>query len=205
MNQILEHGEVKRGRIGVQIQDLTPELAKEFGVRHSGGALVTQVMPDSPAAKAKLGAGDVIVLINDKEVHNSSDLRNFIGLMRVDSKVKLRVIRDGDEIEITMKIGEIKEGPLATGSDVPKLKGAVFGAIPENSPLFSQVKGVYVVSVVVDSPAWKAGLRKEDKITSVNRKPVTSPGELMAAVSQAGGSLLLNIIRGDGSLFILIQ
>jgi len=205
MDQILEYGEVKRGRIGVQIQDLTPELAKEFSVRHDGGALVTQVMPESPAAKAELGAGDVIISVNGKEVHSSSDLRNFIGLMRVGSKVKLRVIRDGDEIGITMEIGEIKEAQSATGSDVPKLKGAAFGAIPQSSPFFSRVKGVYVVSVVADSPAWKAGIRKEDVITSVNRKPVTNPGELMAAASQAGGSLLLNIIRGDGSLFVLIH
>jgi S1-C subfamily serine protease len=104
-----------------------------------------------------------------------------------------------------MEIGEIKEAQSATGSDVPKLKGAAFGAIPQSSPFFSRVKGVYLVSVVADSPAWKAGLRKEDVITSVNRKPVTNPGELMAAASQAGGSLLLNIIRGDGSLFVLIH
>ena len=205
MEQILEHGEVRRGRIGVQIQDLTPELAAEFGVRSNGGALVTQVMPDSPAALAELGAGDVIISVNGKEVHSGGDLRTFIGLLRVGTKVKLRVIRDGQEIGITLEIGEIREAQAASGSDVPKLKGAAFGTIPQSSPFYGRVKGVYVVSVVKDSPAWQAGLRDQDVITSVNRKPVADPGELMAAAAQAGGSLLLNIIRGDGSLFILIR
>jgi serine protease Do/serine protease DegQ len=77
--------------------------------------------------------------------------------------------------------------------------------IPQASPFYGRVKGVYVVSVVPDSPAWESGLREEDVITSVNRKPVTDPGELMAVASQGGSSLLLNIIRGDGSLFILIR
>ena len=67
------------------------------------------------------------------------------------------------------------------------------------------MKGVYVVSVVADSPAWESGLRGEDVITSVNRKPVSDPGELIAIAAQGGGSLLLNIIRGDGSLFIIIR
>ncbi len=205
MDQIIEHGEVRRGRIGVQIQDLTPELAEEFGVRQDDGALVTQVMPNSPAAAAELNAGDVIISVNDKEVHSGADLRTFIGLLRVGSRVKLRVVRDGLEIAITLEVGEIREAQAASGSDVPKLKGAAFGTIPQSSPFYGRVKGVYVVSVVADSPAWQAGLREQDVITSVNRKPVTDPGELMAAASQAGGSLLLNIIRGDGSLFILIR
>jgi serine protease Do/serine protease DegQ len=123
----------------------------------------------------------------------------------VGSRVKLRVVRDGLEIGITLEVGEIKEVQAASGSDVPKLKGAAFGTIPQSSPFYGRVKGVYVVSVVADSPAWQSGLRDQDVITSVNRKPVTNPGELMAASSQAGGSLLLNIIRGDGSLFILIR
>ncbi len=205
MDQILEHGEVRRGRIGVQIQDLTPELAEEFGVRHDGGALVTQVMPDSPAALAELSAGDVIASVNGKEVHSGGDLRTFIGLLRVGTRVKLRVVRDGRDLEITLEIGEIKDVQTASGSDVPKLKGVAFGLIPQSSPFFGRVKGVYVLSVLQDTPAWNEGIREGDIITSVNRKPVTNPGELMAAASQAGGSLLLNIIRPDGSLFVLIH
>ncbi len=205
MDQLIEFGEIQRGRIGVQIQDLTPELAKEFNVDHDGGALIAQVLPESPAAKAGLSSGDVIISVNSKAVRSGSDLRNFIGLLRVGARVDLQVVRDGEELSIDLKVGAIEEARLEASNEAPKLKGAAFGAIPQSSPFFDRVKGVYVVSVVADSPAWESGLRGEDVITSVNRQPVTDPGELMAIAAQGGGSLLLNIIRGDGSLFILIR
>ena len=205
MDQLIEYGEIQRGRIGVQIQDLTPELAKEFNVDHDGGALIAQVLPDSPAAKSGLSSGDVIISVNRKAVRSGSDLRNFIGLLRVGARVNLQVVRDGVKLIIDLKVGAIEEASIEPSSEVPKLKGAAFGPIPQNSPFFGRVKGVYVVSVVADSPAWKSGLRDEDVITSVNRKPVSDPGELMAIAAQGGGSLLLNIIRGDRSLFILIR
>ncbi len=205
MDQLIEYGEIQRGRIGVQIQDLTRELAKEFNVDHDGGALIAQVVTDSPAAKAGLRSGDVIISVNRKAVRSGSDLRNFIGLLRVGARVDLKVVRDGVELMIDLKVGAIEEASIEPSSEVPKLKGAAFGPIPQNSPFFGRVKGVYVVSVVADSPAWKSGLRQEDVITSVNRKPVSDPDELMVIAAQGGGSLLLNIIRGDGSLFILIR
>ena len=205
MDQLIEYGEIQRGRIGVQIQDLTPELAKEFGVDHDGGALIAQVMANSPAAEAGLGAGDVIISVNRKSVGSGSDLRNFIGLLRVGARVDLVVVRNGEEISIHLKVGAIEEARTEPGSDVPKLKGAAFGTIPQSSPFYGRVKGVYVVGVVPNSPAWESGLREDDVITSVNRRPVADPGELMAVAAQGGGSLLLNIIRGDGSLFILIR
>ena len=205
MDQLIEYGEIQRGRIGVQIQDLTRELAKEFNVDHDGGALIAQVMTDSPAAKAGLRSGDVIISVNRKAVRSGSDLRNFIGLLRVGARVDLKVVRDGMELMIDLKVGVIEEASIEPSSEVPKLKGAAFGPIPLNSPFFGRVKGVYVVSVVADSPAWKSGLREEDVITSVNRKPVSDQDELMVIAAQGGGSLLLNIIRGDGSLFILIR
>ena len=205
MDQLIEFGAIERGRIGVQIQDLTPELAKEFNVDHDGGALIAQVLPESPAAKAGLSSGDVIISVNRKAVRSGADLRNFIGLLRVGARVDLRVVRDGAELMINLKVGAIEEARVEPSSEVPKLKGAAFGPIPQSSPFFDRVKGVYVVSVVADSPAWESGLREEDVITSVNRQPVSDPGELMAVAAQGGGSLLLNIIRGDGSLFILIR
>lgn len=205
MNQLIEFGEVRRGHIGVQIQDLTPELAKEFGVAHDGGALIAQVMTDSPAENAGLTAGDVIISVNRNSVHSGADLRNYIGLLRVGARVDLVVVRDGEEMKLNLKVGEIRQARAEAGSEIPKLKGAAFGPIPQESPFFGRVEGVYVIGVVKDSPAWKAGLREEDVITSINRKSVEDPGELMAIAGQNSGSLLLNVIRGDGSLFILIR
>ncbi len=205
MDQLIEFGDVRRGQIGVRIQNLTPELAKEFRVDHDGGALITQVMTDSPAENADLTAGDVIISVNRKSVRSGADLRNYIGLLRVGARIDLVVVRDSEEIQLTLKVGEIRQARAEPGSEIPKLKGAAFGPIPQESTFFGRVEGVYVVGVVKDSPAWKAGLRADDVITSINRKSVEDPGELMTIAGQSSGSLLLNIIRGDGALFILIR
>ncbi len=205
MDQLIEFGEVRRGRIGVQIQDLTPELAKEFRVNHDGGALIAQVMADSPAENAGLATGDVIISVNRKSVHSGADLRNYIGLLRVGARVDLVLVRNGDEMKLSLKVGEIKQAYTEPGKEIPKLKGASFGPIPQDSPFFGRIKGVYVVGVLKNSPAWKAGLREEDVITSINRQLVANSSELMTIAGQSGGSLLLNIARGEGSLFILIR
>ena len=206
MDQLIAHGEVQRGRIGVQIQDLTPDLAEAFKVQPQDAAVVSQVTPDSPAEKAGIKAGDVITQVNGLPIKGSSDLRNKIGLMRIGEKVILSIIRDGEKKDIDMVVGEVKETPAEqTAASVPKLEGATFGSIPATSPLYGKLEGVLVLDVATDSPAWRAGLRKDDEITSVNRKPVKTAEEFAAAAGESSGSLLLNIRRGDGALFILIR
>ncbi|MSO69468.1 MAG: DegQ family serine endoprotease [Alphaproteobacteria bacterium] len=206
MDQLIAHGEVQRGRIGVQIQDLTPDLAEAFTVAPQDAAVVSQVTPGSPAETAGIKAGDVITHVNHTQIKGSSDLRNKIGLMRIGEKVTLTVIRDGDKKDVDMVVGEIKETATEqAAASVPKLEGATFGSIPEASPLFGKMEGVLVLDVASDSPAWRAGLRKDDVITSVNRQPVKTAEEFAAAASESSGSLLLNIRRGEGALFILIR
>ena len=168
--------------------------------------MVSQVTPGSPAETAGIKAGDVITHVNHTQIKGSSDLRNKIGLMRIGEKVTLTVIRDGDKKDVDMVVGEIKETATEqAAASVPKLEGATFGSIPEASPLFGKMEGVLVLDVVSDSPAWRAGLRKDDVITSVNRQPVKTAEEFAAAASASSGSLLLNIRRGEGALFILIR
>ena len=207
MEQLIAHGEVQRGRIGVQIQDLTPELAEAFKVDVTDGAVVSQVTPGSPAEKAGVKAGDVVVEVNGQPVKGSSDLRNKIGLMRIGEKVALSVVRDGQRQTIDMVVGEVQEATSAeaVAKSVPKLEGATFGAIAETSPLYGKVEGVMVMDVATDSAAWRAGLRKDDVITSVNRKPVKTPDEFLTAATASADSLLLNVRRGEGALFILIR
>ena len=204
MDQILEHGAVQRGRIGVQIQDLTPELAEAFGVNLRHGAVVSQVVPNSPAAEAGLRAGDVVIDMNGKAVKGSADLRNKVGLLRVGEEVRLGIVRDGVNQNIVMKVGAVEEAQQQADTDSPKLKGAIFGQVNEQSPLYGKVEGVQVLKVETDSPAWRSGLREGDVITSVNRKPITTPDELFE-VAAGEGALLLNIRRGDGALFVLIR
>jgi serine protease Do/serine protease DegQ len=207
MDQLIAHGEVQRGRIGVQIQDLTPELAEAFKVDVTDGAVVSQVTPGSPAEKAGVKAGDVVIEVNGQPIKGSSDLRNKIGLMRIGEKVALTLIRDGKRQTIDMVVGEVQEAASAeaVAKSVPKLEGATFGAIAETSPLYGKVEGVMVMDVTTDSAAWRAGLRKDDVITSVNRKPVTTPDEFLTAATASADSLLLNVRRGEGALFILIR
>ncbi len=205
MDQIVQHGEIQRGRIGVQIQDLTPDLAEAFGITGREGAVVSQVMPDTPAEASGVRAGDVVVSMNGEPVTGSADLRNKVGLLRVGDDVRLVVLRDGQEVPITLQVGQIKEAKLEAGNDIPKLRGATFGAIGQDSPLHGKVEGVLVLKVEEGSPAWRAGLREEDVITSVNRKPVTTPDALAQTARAGDGPLLLNIRRGQGALFILIR
>ena len=205
MDQLLVHGEIQRGRIGVQIQDLTPELAEAFGVASQRGAVVSQVIPDTPAKAAGIQAGDVIIGMNSEPVTGSADLRNKVGMLRVGDPVRLVVMRDGESMEIALAVGGIEEARLEPGSRIPKLKGAVFGPLTEELPLHGKVAGVLVIEVATGSPAWNAGLRDGDVITSVNRQPVREPDDVLRMASAVDGPLLLNIRRGDGALFVLIR
>lgn len=205
MDQIIKHGEVKRGLLGVQIQDLSPELAKAFGINTDNGAVVTRVVPGSAAEDAGIKEGDVITTVNGKKVSNASGLRNAVGLLRIGSKVKLDVIRDGKHKQITATIAEPELSKQNAKNIHKQLEGTTLADIDENSPLYGQVQGVFVVESEPGSPAWQAGVRKNDVITSVNRQPVTNLSELQQAVKKNPESILLKIRRGSGALFLLLQ
>ena len=204
MDQLIKYGEVHRGRLGVQAQDLTPQLAKAFGIDFRRGAVITQVTPESAGDKAGLKTGDVIIAVDGQPVRDASMVRNRIGLLRVGEKVELTVLRDGNKRTVTARI-QAEKHARADGEHVhPKLTGAQLGAIPENSPLHGQVQGVMVLGVEPGSAAAHAGLRKGDVIVSANRQPVSSVDELRQAVA-GSNSLLLNIQRGRAALFLFIQ
>jgi Do/DeqQ family serine protease len=204
MNQLVEYGEVRRGQLGAQAQDLTPELAAAFSIKNRRGAVVTQVTPESPADRAGLKAGDVITAINGHAVRDSSDVHNAIGLLRVGQKVDITVQRDGDAETMTAVIEEPKVVKIEGQKIHQRLAGAVLGNIVKGMPIYGKAKGVLIIDVMPSSPAWAAGLRRGDIITSANRQPVTSVNELMKA-SGGGERLLLNIQRRGGALFLLLQ
>ena len=204
MDQLLTHGEIQRGRIGVQIQDLIPDLAEALGTSHERGAVVAQVIPGTPAEAAGIQIGDVIVEMNGEPVVGSSDLRNKVGLLRVGDAVRLTIERDGKPMTIELAVGERSEVALGAGSQIPQLKGVVLGPLTPSSPLHEEVEGVLVIEVEVDTPAWNAGLREGDVIVEVNRREVKSTDEILEAFEGSVPPLLLNIRRGDGARFILI-
>ncbi len=205
MEQLVTHGEVRRGRVGLFVQDLTPELAKAFGIKETRGAVIAKTMQDSPAEKAGLKSGDVVTSINGKAVSSSAELRNIFGLLQVGETAALDVIRDGKPRVIKVVIAEPVQASLDGQRLNPVLQGASFGVIAEDSPDFGRIEGVPVLSVEPGTPAWRAGLRKGDVIVSINRQPVTNLEELRQAVKGAQRGLLINLRRGNGALFILIQ
>ena len=205
MTQLVSHGEVRRGRIGVMVQDLTPDLARAFDIKETQGAVIAKTVQDSPAAKAGLKAGDVVTRVNGQPITSAADLRNRLGLMQVGESVTFEVVRDGKPRTLNIVIAQPVQSKLDGKQLNPRLQGAVFGNIDEGNPEFGQLEGVLILDVQPRSPAWQAGLRKDDVIMSVNRRPVTNLDELQQVVKAVRGGLLFNLRRGDGALFILIQ
>lgn len=202
-DQLLEHGEVKRAYLGVQMQDITPELAQAFSIEARQGAVVTHVIPDSAADDAGLKVGDIITAVDGAKLINADSLRNTIGLMMVGQKVTLNIIRDGKTKTLTAKVKQTRQTE-SNGTVHPKLAGATFGDIEEDSPYFGHVEGIMVYSVKRGSPAWHAGLRGEDIITSVNRRSVSSLEQFKPLVKNTE-QVLLNIVRGRRAMFLLLK
>lgn len=206
MGQLVEFGATQRGRIGIVGQDLTPELAKAFGLSSGRGAVVAQVVPGSPAAKAGLKSEDVILEANGKEIQNFAQLRNLVGLMRVGDKVELKTVREGKPRNTTVTIGKDTEQALAGNKLHPQLEGATFAPRDEsNTPDSDDARGVVVQKVDPRSPAARTGLRPNDIIIGVNRKPVNSMADFDKLAGVKSGSLLLHVRRGNGALFLLLQ
>jgi len=205
MQQLIEFGVVKRGRLGVYIQDLTPQLAKAFDMKNLRGVVVSQIMPESPAEKVGLKAGDVITSVNGRDVDNSSDLKNIIGLLRIGRKVELIIVRNGREEHLSVVVTEQEQATIDGAKLSKRLTGAVLGVVSEDGNWSERVEGVEVLSVEPDSLAWQAGLREHDVFISVNRILVRNFIELKQALKRSRRSLLINIRRGDGALFLLVQ
>lgn len=205
--QLIEFGEVKRGFLGAQLQDLDPNLAEAFGIKTKRGAVLVNVVEDSPAAKAGLQAGDVVTEVNGKVVNNAASLRNEIGLMRVGDKVELEYIRDGKRRKVSAKVGARESEPVAQdqGMRNERLAGATFGNIPKDSPAYGRILGVMLFEVERGSRVWEAGLRRGDIITSVNRRPIAELDEFLSIVTQVKGQLLLRVRRGDSAAYMVVK
>lgn len=204
--QLVAHGEVHRGLIGAQTQDLDPDLAEAFGIKQRRGAVVVDVVSGSPAEKAGLKAGDVITEVNGKKVRNSSDVRTRIGLLRVGEKVTFGVVRNGKQLTLKATVADSAEIASTSKLKNPRLAGATFGDIPENSPAYGKVRGVMLYEVDQGSPLWVSGLREGDIITSVNREPVNDLSSFLQIVNTTGeGRMLFRVRRGNQAAYIVIK
>jgi serine protease Do/serine protease DegQ len=204
MGQIIKYGEVKRGRLGLGMQDLTPDLARSLGTGAEEGALITGVEAGSPAEKAGMRKGDVVTRLNGRPVRGSADLRNKLGLTPAGERVELRLLRDGKPRTVQARIAQPHQAP-AQGQSIQQLAGLAVANIERGHPLYGQVEGVLVAAVEQGSPAHYYGLRTGDVILAVNRKRLRSSAEFVAALKGAEPPLILNLLRGDFRITLLIR
>lgn len=198
-DQILKFGAVKRGQLGVVIQDLTADLAQAFNLgENQRGVVVAQVQAGSAAAKAGVEAGDVVISVDGKAIESAAELRNEIGSHRIGDKVKVTLLRDGSTKAVDVKIGE-PQADVATATSIHQfLAGAKLEARTDGH-------GVRVTAIEPGSAAQSSGLQQGDVIVAVNRAQVRSVEELTKIAKSSPNRLLLQIMRGGAGMFLVLQ
>jgi len=206
--QLVEYGEVRRGRLGVGIQDVTPDLAKALGLGVEAGAIVTQVEPDSSASRAGVKVDDVVVELDGAKVVGAADLRNTIGLTPVGAEVAIGLVRDGRRQTIKLRVeqgqphvGHGSGGGVAAGKMLDGLRGAQLADPTETG----NALGIVVAQVDDGSPAALNGLADGDVITAVNRRPVRTVQDFAAALHGAATPLALSIVREGEPLYVVVR
>src|SRR5712671_609499 len=210
MDQIMDHGKVTRAYLGIMVQDVTPAIAKAMGQSELKGVLVGDVSPKGPAQTSGVERGDIILEINGKQVADSRELRMNISMMKPDADVKLKVLRDGKENDMTVKLGELPTSEAKAQGEEGTSKDALEGVTLENLDadtakqlgLSPATKGVVVTDISPSSPEAESGLRRGDVIQEVNHQPVKNVSELNEAVRKSGKNPLLLVNRQGSTLFI---
>lgn len=204
MDQLLQYGDVQRGILGIVTQDLTPDLADAFQTAATQGAAVSMIQPESPAEEAGLHINDIITAVNDSEIKNASDVINTVGFLRVNSKVTLSILRNNKPLKVTATLVDPKKRAEAIQARDPFLYGLELKNYKEVNPLHGNVAGVLILNVAQDTNAWQADLRPGDVIISANQEKVTTIDDLRKAASKTNHTLLLNVLRSSGAIFLVI-
>ncbi len=204
-NQIIKYGKVDRGIVGIMMQTLTPELAAAFHDDMTKGAIITMVNPLSPAEKAGLKLGDVIIAVNGEKVGSASQVKNSIGLLRSGSHVSLSILRNGKPMTITL----ISANPDTYQNQVANQDPFFFGTMLQNYdtivPSYGHVKGVQILDLDENTPAWQAGLRPGDIILTVGNNQVQTTDQLAKYSQNSDKTLLVSILRDSGAAFVLLK
>ena len=206
MEQLISTGKVTRGYLGVMIQEVTPALAKAFQLNSVGGALVGDVTPDSPGAKAGLQKGDVITSINGTDVTDFQELRLRISQSAPGDTVKLGVMRNGKKMEVTAKLIDLPEKAEASAAPAQSENSMEGVKVDELTPQIAQqlglsagTRGVVVTSVDPNSSAAEGGIQRGDVIQEINHMPVTNTEQFRTAVKAAGDQPMLLLVNRKGS------
>jgi len=196
--QMVQYGQVRRGELGILGTELNSELAKAMKVDAQRGAFVSQVMPNSSAAKAGIKAGDVITSLNGKPISSFAALRAEVGSMPIGSKVSLGLLREGKPVTVSLELQQSSQNQVDSSTIFSGIEGAEMSNKGNN-------QGVTVSNVKANSPAARIGLKKGDVIIGANQQPVKNIAELRKILDSKPSVLALNIQRGDTSLYLLMQ
>jgi serine protease Do len=208
--QLRDKGHVTRGWLGVTLQEVTPELAKSFGLKENKGALVAQVGPDSPAEKAGIEQGDIILDFDGQAISDSKDLPRIVASTPVGKRVTVKLSREGKVVDRFLKVGELKE--KVDRDQAPSTHKSLGISVQDLTPEIAQGLGlkqgggVGVAQVEAGSPAAEAGLQTGDVIREVNRKPVKNAADFVQKLEkvQDQGTVLFSIQRGENHLFAAV-
>jgi len=216
-NQLKTVGVVSRGWLGVHIQEVTLVLAESFGMNTAYGAVVSTILPNSPASKSSLKVGDVITHFDGKKVDKSSSLPPLVGRVPINTDARLSVVREGKQIEVIVNIGELPAqdelvASLNNGSSIKSnaLQLDVEAIDEATRKQFGIDKGGVVVNRVInDGPADVAGIEPGDILLTVDNKPVDSPDEFGAVVQKLGDSKSVAVLvqreQDSGPVFLALQ
>jgi serine protease Do len=203
-DELMAHGKVTRGRLGVQIQDINQSLAQSFGMPKVQGALISTVEADSPAAKAGLKSGDVVLAVNGKEISRLSELPAAIAAIKPGTQARLEIWRDGSKQIVSVRIGELSEQVAASGEARPvddtKLGLALRELSPEEKSRLDIDSGLIVESA--SGPAAKAGIQRGDVILALNRETIKSVDQLKSLVKKTDKTIALLIQRNDMRMYV---
>jgi len=207
--QLKDKGRVVRGYLGTTVQKITPEIANSLGIKESGGALVADVVRGSPAEKAGIKTGDVIIEFDRKEIKDSSDLPPVVARVAPGTTVQLKVLREGKQVSLPITVGELKDNEIVASAQESDLGLSVQPVTPDiaQSLGLERAEGLVVSSVKPGSAAEEAGLRSGDVITQINRRPVKNLAEYNRemARNEKGKPVLFLVRRGQSSLFLALK
>ncbi|MEI9971882.1 MAG: PDZ domain-containing protein [Ignavibacteriota bacterium] len=212
MDEILKHGKVTRAYLGIVPQDVTPAIAKAFGVKEFTGALIGDVTADSPAQKAGLKNGDIILELNGKPVNDANELRMNISMMAPGTAVNLKVLREGADRSVTATLGELPTEHATAEKQDSDTKSELSGisvqdldartarqvGVPANTA------GVVVTKVDPSSAAADSGLERGDVIQEVNHKPVRNTSDFESAMRTSKDQTLLLVNRQGSTIYVAV-
>ncbi|QTO53876.1 serine endoprotease DegQ [Duffyella gerundensis] len=199
--QLIEFGEVKRGQLGIKGTELTPDIAKAFNVDAQRGAFVSEVLPQSAAAKAGIKAGDIITSLDGKNITSFAELRVKIGTTAPGKQVKVGLVREGKSQSVTVTLEQSAQSTASAQLMSPALQGATLS----DGQTKTGDKGVNVDAVDKGTPAEQIGLQKGDVIVGVNRSRVQNLAEMRKFLDAKPAVMALHVVRGEDTIYLLLR